>query len=136
MKHIKKWKSINESGYLDEFYEEIGQDEYFLTTVDRIKFDNKLYNQILSLFYKDLMDWSPKVNNNGIYMRPIILQKDVSLSVNKYCISIKNIYIKMDIFISDDEWFYVKLSSVGIIQYYKCDQYEGLVKLLKDFKFI
>jgi hypothetical protein len=138
MKHLKHYTLLENK---NEFYEEVDQstfiDSLILDDAARIRFDDKLYKKILSLFTKDLMDWIPK-SNNGIYKRPL-LKKEVSLSLSKYCISVTNFYNAIDISITDDEWYYVMLSGEVIgyeIKYYKCDQYEGLVKLLKDFKLI
>jgi len=136
MKHLKHYTLLENK---NEFYEEVDLSTFLnslLDDSDRIRFDDKLYKKILSLFTKDLMDRIP--TSNGIYKRPL-LQKDVSLSLNKYCISVTNLYNGIDISISDDEWYYVMLRGEVIgyeTKYYKCDQYEGLVKLLKDFKLI
>jgi hypothetical protein len=138
MKHLKHYTLLENK---NEFYEEVDQstfiDSSILDDAARIRFDDKLYKKILSLFTKDLMDWIP-ISNNGIYKRPL-LQKDVSLSLSKYCISVTNLYNGIDIIITDDEWYYVMLRGEVIgyeTKYYKCDQYEGFVKLLKDFKLI
>jgi hypothetical protein len=134
MKHLKHYTLLENK---NEFYEEVDQSTFIDYDAARIRFDDKLYKKILSLFTKDLMDWIPK-SNNGIYKRPL-LQKDVSLSLSKYCISVTNLYNGIDISIADDEWYYVMLRGEVIgyeTKYYKCDQYEGLVKLLKDFKLI
>ena len=46
--------------------------------------------------------------------------------------------VDMDIYEMDDEWFIVKFydDGYGLSQIYKCDQFGGIVKLLKDKKII
>jgi hypothetical protein len=134
MKHIKKWQSINESGYLDEFYKEIEDEQFQNETLDRITFNEQILSNIKSIF------------DDGKYEYRVRYEPYM-ITVSKYPKNVMKAMATIDIVMTDDEWFYVmfRLSTSKIRKvipsgrlevFYKCDQFEGFLKLLKDIKFI
>jgi hypothetical protein len=141
MKHIKTWHSLNalfEGFESNDYYTEID-----FNTYRDIKYSSKHeINKDCSLTEKEkdwiksnirFVDWKwcddPRYTFGAVFNIP----KFYSYS----SIEVKSIY-KIE-----DEYFLCRLKSKGtnsgtekIIKYYKCDQFDGLKKLLKDKRII
>jgi hypothetical protein len=126
---------LNESkGYLDEFYKEIDQDKFieYVQAYNRITFDEKLYNKVTSLFInKPGIEWS------GNYVNI----KDTRRDINPWTVSDilsktlnRKLTYGIDISVDDDEWFYVMVRGLEKTYFYKCDQIEGLRKLIEYYE--
>jgi hypothetical protein len=143
MKHLKLFEGFDKSQY----YHEIEYSEYMSyltndsnnTTLRRIQFDWDLYRKCLSLFDED--KWGVR----GPYYSN---DEDRRRRLEPICLIMKNSIdsISVDISLLGDEWFLVGIEDyrkgrtypsgrgqMGPVQsYWKCDQFEGLVELLKD----
>ena len=116
MKFIKLFENFNGG-----FYEVISSDEYD----NSICYDlDSKYIKILSSRVKDIYKLCPEVliNKDGSHYQGVCIKSEDDLEIN--------------ISESDDEWFYVEIidssdfySDTCIL--YKCDQFDGLIKLLE-----
>ena len=114
----------------NNYYQEISSDEWLIVlgnTSHGRKMDNllieipsNLSKKIISLF---------KGYDYHLTSKPHVIVVNTGISVNKRQIRIS---------ITEDEWFYVSSYNPETSDetYYKCDQFEGLVKFLKDKKII
>jgi hypothetical protein len=75
-----------------------------------------------------------------VYSILVHIDNEYSFSINKISVphhptraTLRNRKISINIFHSEDEWYYVCCNmgnQIGI--YYKCDQFDGLISLLKN----
>jgi hypothetical protein len=112
MKHIKQW-SIFEGFNTDDYYQEIEYNEWFAQRLNRLYISDNLNNRIKNLFDSSFDYQKQDSQGSVIY---VDIKED----------------IEVIIMINDDEWYYVYLLSNNYSGYYKCDQFDGLKKLLKD----
>ena len=96
------------------------------------------------VFIKDEIDQLKKLMPNN----KIEINSLMNMDTNQYRLTIyypNKIYLCMSLDKMEDEWFYVeernsyaymdaKLNINPHTQYYKCDQFEGLLKLIEDKK--
>jgi len=115
MKHIKLYEGFNN----DEYYQEIEYDEYFAQRVNRLNISDNLNNRIKDLFDTYLGNDYLKVDGQGS-----VIYVDSKDDKGTLC--------EIKISLNDDEWYYVALEKEPEDTFYKCDQFEGLKKLLKD----
>lgn len=116
MRYLKRFNESNS----EEYYQVIPHEDYF-DHFDWEPFDNKEFDKISELSY---------LNKSG----------DMKVEFDEDCeprseivISSKNGNQSIHIFKCTDEWYYVKYSAFdNSIDFYKCDQFEGLINLLKD----
>lgn len=118
---IKLFESFN----TEDYYQEISFSEYMYNLRMRTTISDILHNNFLSLF--DMSKWreiGPYLHNdelNSVMISNPIEETDIGISV------------------LDDDWYLVRLvshqSSDGDT-YWKCDQMDGLKKLLKDKKYM
>jgi hypothetical protein len=146
MKYLKIFEGFDK----DKFYQEISYNDYMSLLghevigdprvyygPSRIQMDWGLYRKCLSLF--DSSRWSER----GPYY---LNKEDKEKQLEPYSLIVRNNINSIDIVISvlDDEWFLVNvvdygrgsMSSGPKESYWKCDQWDGLVKLLVDKGFI
>jgi hypothetical protein len=124
MRHLKVFNENNS----DQFYTEIGKPSearFANAAIDAIDFNVYNFNLIKNHLKPDvkikLLKKLLLTEFDKIYVPATDLVKIIT----------KNISI--DIYETDDEWFYVVYNHVSTpIKYYKCDQIEGVLKLLKD----
>ena len=132
MKHIKQW-SIFEGFNTDDYYQEIEWNEWFAQRLNRLYISDNLNNRIKNLFDSSF-DYQ-KLDNQGsiIFVDKKEGREDIVYNA-----------IEVKIMINDDEWYYVDISIIyndngsmfDLGGYYKCDQFDGLKKLLKDKEII
>jgi hypothetical protein len=123
MKHIKQW-SIFEGFNTDDYYQEIEYNEWFSQRLNRLYISDNLNNRIKNLFDSSF-DYQ-KLDNQGSI---IFVDKKEGREENRI------VSIEVKIMINDDDWYYVDISNIldfNSSGYYKCDQFDGLKKLLKD----
>jgi len=123
MKYLKPfYESTN------EFYQEITQGEYLsnaFTLEESPLTDNDIWsleNAVDDLNSKKKKGWSDiylrRDSDSGCYLKYKYLKV---LQISKF----------------DDEWFYViNTRFMGKKEYYKCDQIEGLLKLLNELELL
>lgn len=126
MKHLKLFENYDEP-YIrttQEEFDSVGFDSEY----KGVKFDSKLKQQILNR----LKDGWRFTDLHFIY------------SLASTCeLRLKNENgSKLFIYLNDDEWFYCEYYNVDSIdildryQYYKCDQFDGLLELLFDLEIV
>lgn len=115
MKHIKLYEGFNN----DDYYQEIDYEEWFTQRLNRLNISDTLNNRIKNLF--DTNDYQ-KVDGRGSV-----------IYVYKIC---QGNLCEIKISLNDDEWYYVALEREPEDTFYKCDQFDGLKKLLKDKEII
>lgn len=119
-----------------EYYTQLSHDDMtnFVnkkTLLDAIPLSNKKKDKILSkLVDNNKYGW--KVEER--YIWGYIPSNSCEYICNK--LEIPNVALMLSISEYDDEWYLVSLESNSgrYIRYYKCDQLEGLIKFLEDFK--
>ena len=122
MKHIKLYEGFNN----DDYYQEIDYEEWFAQRLNRLNISDTLNNRIKNLF---------DTNDRNIDYRIGHLSSgnQGSVRVDKMC---QGILCEIKISLNDDEWYYVALEREPEDTFYKCDQFDGLKKLLKDKEII
>ena len=115
MKHIKKFNESN-----SDYYFEISKNEYREIEVDpnnQVEFDSN-EKELLSTMGYELF------RNLRWYEEESMESEEAYLSKNHTRIEIKKIW---------DDWYVVSYWSLSnvLYKYYKCDQWEGLLKLLE-----
>ena len=149
MKHIKPFLESN-----NEYYQELDQAQFIRYIKDydkRIPFDKNTYEKIKSLFSTDIENKNlppllHKSRGAGIsFTRTYLPMFSIPSSLNngeQWDIRITKssrwgrTYIlieseSIDIVMTDDEWFYL-FTTLRPSKYYRCDQFEGLKKLIND----
>lgn len=129
MKYLKKFNESSESTY----YEEIFGTDPILNhdTNDEIIFTNDEVETIRSLYNNEIFSITLKGWGEGA----VVFDGSI---VNE--IGIKDKFDTYHIYKYDDEWYILlvkkanfKISTArDMTKYYKCDQFEGLLKCLKD----
>ena len=122
--------SYNESS---SYYTVISEDEFrsfsdYRNDIDRfIDIDDTSVNRIESVLGKGLT--SLKVSNTNMLFYLMIY-------TGKGGYAKKQQDIDMYVYKMEDDWFIIKEKSpeLGNSKYYKCDQIDGVIKLLKDHK--
>lgn len=116
MKHIKLFE-----GYLDKYYVEIDEEEWLDLLDDSDAFPEKLEARL-----RDLVDGEITVDDKG------------TLKIKTYSQSVEGstpYWANVDSI--DDDYYTVYIYSRYIDdEFWKCDQFEGLIKLLEDKGFI
>jgi hypothetical protein len=118
---IKKDEIVSESMETDKLYWEISQDDYCLgvyTHRDTLEFDKKEKEEIQkrNIGYQLVFKLKHQKNQS-------------SLMVRFYGKQNRTLYIEK----LEDEWFYVAVpEQLDDERYYKCDQFDGLLKFLED----
>ena len=119
MKYLLKF---NESNY----YEEINN----ILVLKFVEFPEKEKNEIFNCFYKRKIQFGSVSRSNGENR-----YTNLTITYGRY--PNKKPY-EIQIFKTDDEWFYLTLTPNKIwlsdekIANYKCDQLSGLLKLIND----
>ena len=131
MKHIKLFEGFNK----DEYYQRVDSEDSPLLNKDR--FDDyewvDLSSRVIDYLKGEIM-YGWEISDSGRYRGFSF----VKLSMNVYRRGKIVPVISCIIFESSDDWFWVSqtIHSDGYPavprQTYKCDQFEGLLKLLKD----
>ena len=121
MKYLKLFNESEEN----EYYHGISWEDY-IDHFDFETFDNKEFDEISTLAYLNKSSDDMKVE----------FDEDCEPR-SEIVISSKNGNQSINIFKRVDEWYYVKYSTfdnrgVKSIYFYKCDQFEGLINLLKE----
>jgi hypothetical protein len=108
MKHLKIFEDFESN----EYYKEISEDDYnpLFNDEDYIPFEEKYSNKLIQLGFKQ----SP---------------------LNKRCCSTYTNGMNVYVFQRNDEYFDVEIGARKR-KYYRCDQFDGLLKLLKDNKIL
>ena len=112
-----------------------------LSYYTRIPNKNGFYTRIEFEKFEEIIDSTIKV--------PKKVTEDIKKILNPYWMihhsfTTEEVYIEeigtstshnnyLGFFYTDDEWFYVDIASRA---FYKCDQYEGLIKLLEDIHLV
>lgn len=123
MKYLKLFENYNDQSYTRTTQEEFDSNG-FDSEYKGVKFHSNLKLQILD---KLSSDWLPY---------KVELTDTCELRLRKENGS------QLFIYHNDDEWFYCEYYNVDSLiildryQYYKCDQFDGLLDLLKDLKII
>lgn len=104
MKYIKKF---NESSNM--LYSEITSGEYEIGIRKKVIFNDKYYDKI-----SNLVNDGCDVESYSSFIEIII--EDTIITICEL----------------EDEWFHVRWLSDGYTTYFKCDQFEGLIKFLKN----
>ena len=111
MKYIKYFES-------HQYYDSITEDFFYFKRNTRLNFPEKIIEKIISQL-EDKWDLEMYENKITIYRKG----------------KNKNSLFDKSIFLSDDEWYFVREGGEKY-KCYKCDQFDGLVVLLKDLKLI
>ena len=135
MRHIKLFEGFNQ----DEYYTETDRREFIEMGRNKIPFDKVIpVTGHKRVFIKDRGDWGWTNYKEG--MKPEdILAYFYNLSIPGYD------YYDIEILRLEDEGYMVRTDYKGVnmdlssgtlyreeIKYYKCDQWEGLMKFLED----
>lgn len=123
MKHLKLFE-----GYLDKYYEEVEYDDLvgWLRNTERVTLTREWYDKISNLFGPE---WEREPYG---YLNINLWSLDFRKPTNR---GVWHVIIGMDY----DEWFYVVIRYSGkpiSNECFKCDQFEGLKRLLTDRKII
>ena len=111
---VNNWKELNESK--EEYYTKIRERDYYKQKYNWIELsDNELL--ILNKYGID--------PNSSSFIYRFTHDVEFVHSIGEAIISISRI---------DDEWFYVYFESKenNYVEYYRCDQFDGVIKLLSD----
>ena len=118
--------------YLMRFNESSSDDYY-----QRIPFDNDIDHFFSSTFTGPLKkvpfetkyfdDIKRRLNNEIFSIYPQTIRNTICIT-NKLKLDISNYEIGQ----ADDDWFYIEKRNSRTITYYKCDQFDGLIKFLED----
>jgi hypothetical protein len=103
---------IEESKTSSDYFEEISSDEFHASAILSTKLEDKDINFIKSIIKEDI-----KIN--------VVIGKHHLHFTN-------NVYNILEMRVLSDEWWIVDYSTKRSSKYYKCDQLEGLEKLLKQ----
>ncbi len=123
--------------YNHEFYYEINSSDFSNEEENRREFSQKEKDIISNSLGVKIIDYEPKdeINNLVEFNMEIIIRSKVDPEIKKI------VDAAIDVYSFIDEWYFVKIylpsntfHSTMRIQCYKCDQMEGLLKLLKDIK--
>lgn len=115
MKYIKTFEN------LDKYYIPISISQYYMASesID-MTLDDSEVQSIKSILDEKLKKYSFKFYGvEGSQFVNITAKKNVS-------------YIQIEIVKSQDEWYYIYISESLDSIYFKCDQFEGLLKCLQD----
>ena len=132
MKYLKLFESYDEpyTRTTQEEFDSIGFDSEY----KGVKFHSHLKQQILD---KLSSDWRPIDHHKDLKnMYNLKLTDTCELTLRKENGS------QLFIYHNDDEWFYCEYYNVDSLiildryQYYKCDQFDGLLELLFDLEII
>jgi len=130
MNHIQRFNEYN-----GEFYFEITPDEnyqYWRIIYNRLGIDENLYG-------RDKIEYSKKVPHFNSYESDYLISKGFKFD-NSWNIEWKSLVIKnvessnYYIYKGLDEWYLVTCLRSFRSIYYKCDQWDGLLKFLSDYK--
>jgi len=118
-----KWIKLFEA-FDNEYYQEISEEEY----VDGhgVSFEQRYYDKLESFLNEpDVLSYKDMTNGADVF-DGVYFQRGGMGSFSPY----------VTIYQDDDEWFYVRINdadeeSYDTNCYYKCDQFDGLIKLLK-----
>jgi hypothetical protein len=130
MKHIKNFNESNK----EEYYQELGMEEW--DTFQPLDISEKFYKRIDSLVDKSI--YSTRLGYGDGDKSSILIIGSPNTHARRRMLPTNGKY-SCCIFTSDDEWYWVCINSEKALyqdSYYKCDQWEGLLMLLKDKKII
>ena len=113
MKHIRLFEGFD----TDEYYQKISYDEYCSTY--SIDFEYKYYDK-LNRYYRD-----------EVFSAEPVLEKDGD-NIKMVDLNPHEVGYRVTIYQGEDEWFFVAIRDFFIMSYFKCDQYEGLIKCLDE----
>jgi hypothetical protein len=126
VKYLKEYKE-------HLYYQSIESSDFWEIVTDSISID---------MVFTKILNWLNKNYENKFHdidIRKFIGPLNSKSYVNSIYIEIKDVfYVRIQILLDNDEWFYVKIvdeiaiEDGGSIEFYKCDQIEGLFSLLKD----
>jgi hypothetical protein len=137
-----KWLKLFEGFETDDYYKEVSEDEYDELATSHVNFTTYEKEEIKKYFHQVSREFTIYVKNletGEIYKDTIAkTQGDPGLVEveeryiipKEYFLISYNHKVRMAISKIDDEWFMVLLYEKG--RYYKCDQIEGLKKLIED----
>lgn len=129
---IKKFNSIlNEGLRVDKFYYNIIESDFLddngIPKIEDIDFSDYEIKMINSLNISQILFGSISIEISGGLKHRIIEYSIIYLEKHK------SDHIK--IYRTFDEWFIVEIALTFVRkQYYKCDQIDGLVEFIKDYK--
>jgi len=120
MKHIRLFEGFN----TDDYYQEIDYEEWYDQRLNRLNISDNLNNRIKNLF-DSRSDYQKQDSQGSV----IYVDKNVYFTQS----SLVN-FIYINISLNDYDWYYVYIYNEvrDKRSYYKCDQFDGLKKLLKD----
>jgi len=113
MRHIRLFEGFNK----DEYYQKISYDEY--CSIYSIDFEYKYYDK-LNRYYRD-----------EVFSAEPVLEKDGD-NIKMVDLNPHEVGYRVTIYQGEDEWFFVAIRDLFIMSYFKCDQYEGLIKCLDE----
>ena len=129
MKWIKQW-SIFEGFNTDDYYQEIDYEEWYDQRLNRLNISDNLNNRIKNLF--DSRSDYQKQDSQGIFKQALLAGSVIYVDKKDK----KGTLCEIKISLNDDDWYYVyiynEVRDKRSSGYYKCDQFDGLKKLLKD----
>jgi hypothetical protein len=111
-----KWLKLFEGFETDDYYKEVSEDEYDELSTSHVKFTTYEKEAIKKYFHQ--------------VSRGLVEVEERYINPKEYFLISYNHKVRMAISKIDDEWFMVLLYEKG--RYYKCDQIEGLKKLIED----
>ena len=118
-----KWIKLFEA-FDNEYYQEISEEEY--EDGHGVSFEQKYYDKLESFLNEpDVLSYKDMTNGADVF-DGVYFQRGGMGSFSPY----------VTIYQDDDEWFYVRINDADeenykVNYYYKCDQFDGLIKLLK-----
>lgn len=132
MKHIRLFEAVDEP-----LYQEIDENTFYENVETTIKLNDKEMEKLKSLFDSKEI-WIPSLDkNDDSGLGPYTW---IQRSTYEYFYS----NFELAIYKCDDDWYYVDWSRkseksmgeyvkiVSVDTYYKCDQWDGLLSLIKD----
>jgi hypothetical protein len=134
MKYLKLFENFNDEytlSSLDEWQkvgEELSEKSSILIPDDEV---NQIQRIAGNKFEVKKMNYVERTH--GIFSVPhLVLVRDRS-SINRNSDVAKDIISNVLILLSNDEWYYARVSYIGVQSdvVYKCDQFDGLIKLMK-----
>jgi hypothetical protein len=136
MKYLKLFE-----GYLDRYYTEIPEDEFYEIFRSGIDSSHELVDIGLDYFER-LKGYKTDMNIRYNLLRPDVkgILIDSSVRFRSQGERLRELEKRphlgyyFEVYGFSDEWFLVKFEDCCSIEvvYYKCDQMEGLIRLLKD----
>ena len=116
---------------MNEFYTEISRNHFW-----RIVNDNDRNSPLWSKFTIDEFNKLESLDQDPLHEEDAFTNEPES---NRFILSFSTTHIEnaesieMDIYKTTDEWFYACVSIPSVsINYYKCDQFDGLLKLISS----